>query len=266
MTSLLAALGVIGPALLLVMAVRKWFEPVSWKLTALFLLLALAVVGRGIFTSGVPVPLDEVVRGYPYRGIFGDIQAQNYLTNDTVKQILPWMHTVREQMFAGRAPLWNPHLFSGYPLLGNGQSAPFSPVFVATLFVPLPKQIVAMAGLKLFMALLFGFLLLRREGVSDAAALFGCVVFVFAIFNNAFLYYPMTAVTLLLPAAAYAVLLALRSRRAAPHVLLALVVASLLAGGHPESVVHVATGVVVLLSIEWVAPDRKSTRLNYSHL
>src|SRR5688500_17393801 len=262
MTSLLAALGVIGPALLLVMAVRKWFEPVSWKLTALFLLLALAVVGRGIFTSGVPVPLDEVVRGYPYRGIFGDIQAQNYLTNDTVKQILPWMHTVREQMFAGRAPLWNPHLFSGYPLLGNGQSAPFSPFFLATLYVPLPKQIVAMAGVKLFVALRFGFLLLRREGVSTAAALFGCTVFTFAIFNNVFLYYPMTAVTLLLPAAAYAVLSALHSRRAAPHVLVALVVALLLAGGHPESVVHVATAVLVLVLIEWISGARATPPAN----
>jgi hypothetical protein len=263
MTMLLAALGVIAPALLLVMAVRKWLEPVSWKLTALFLLLSLAVVGRGIFTSGVPVPLDEVVRGYPYRGIFGEVVAQNYLTNDTVKQILPWMQTAREQMFAGRAPLWNPHLFSGYPLLGNGQSAPYSPFFLATLFVPLPKQIVAMAGLKLFAALLFGFLLLRREGVSVGAALFGCTVFTFAIFNNVFLYYPMTAVTLLLPAAAYAVLFALRSRRAAPHVLVALVVASLLAGGHPESVVHVATAVVVLLSIEWFAPRWASARFTW---
>jgi hypothetical protein len=253
MSMVLAALGVIGPSILVAFAVRRWFEPVPWKLIALFLGLSLAVVGRGVFTGGVPVPLDEVVRGYPYRGIFGDVVAQNYLTNDTVKQILPWMHTVREQMFAGRSPLWNPHLFSGYPLLGNGQSAPFSPFFLATLFVPLPKQIVAMAGVKLFVALLFGFLLLRREGLSAAASLFGCTIFTFAIFNNVFLYYPMTAVTLLLPAAAYAVLVAVRTRRAAPHVLVAIVVASLLAGGHPESVVHVATAVVVLLGIEWIS-------------
>ena len=257
---LLAAAGVVLPSLLVTAAVRRWLEPLSWKLAALFLAMSLAVVGRGIFTSGAPVPLDEVVRGYPYRGVFGEIEAQNYLTNDTVKQILPWMHTVREQMFAGRAPLWNPHLFSGYPLLGNGQSAPFSPFFLATLFVPLPKQIVAMAGLKLFVALLFGFLLLRREGVSAAAALFGSVVFVFAVFNNAFLYYPMTAVTLLLPAAAYAVLLALRARRPAPVVLVAVVVASLLAGGHPESVVHVAVAVLVLMAVEWIVPRWRAER------
>ena len=45
---------------------------------------------------------------------------------------------------------------AGYPLLANGQSAPFSPLFLATLFVPLPDQIVAMAGLKIFLALVFG--------------------------------------------------------------------------------------------------------------
>src|SRR5438105_14996941 len=108
------------------------------------------------------------------------------------------MQVAREELFARRIPLWNRYSFSGYPLLGNGQSAPFSPFFLLTLFVPLPKQIVAMAGLKLFMALLFGFLLIRREGASNAASIFGSLLFAFAIFNNAFLYYPMTAVTLLL--------------------------------------------------------------------
>jgi hypothetical protein len=262
----LAALGVIVPSFIVTLAIRRWIEPVSWRMAGLCLAIALAVVGRSVFTTGMPVPLDEVVRGYPYRGIFGEVVAQNYLTNDTVKQILPWMHTVREQMFSGQVPLWNPHLFSGYPLLGNGQSAPFSPVFLATLFVPLPKQIVAMAGVKLFLALLFGFLLVRREGVSDAAAMFASVVFALAIFNNVFLYYPMTAVTLLLPAAAYGVLWALRERRAAPMVFVAIVVASLLAGGHPESVVHVTVAVLVLVGIEWIAPRWAAERFSWRDL
>ena len=72
---------------------------------------------------------------------------------------------------AGRAPLWNRHQFSGYPLLCNGQSAPFAPLFLATLFVPLPQQLVAMAGLKIFLALIFGWLFLRDEkGALPGAA------------------------------------------------------------------------------------------------
>ncbi|HSP15137.1 MAG TPA: YfhO family protein [Thermoanaerobaculia bacterium] len=249
----LTILGVTVPSALIVLAVRRWFDPVSWPIAALLLAIVFAFTARGVFTSGMPVPLDEVMRGYPYRGIFGVEKSKNYLTNDTVKQILPWMHVVREQFARGRAPVWDPYLFSGYPLLGNGQSAPFSPFFLLTLFVPLPKQIVAMAGLKLFVALLFGYLLIRREGAGHAASVFGSLLFAFAIFNNAFLYYPMTAVTLLLPAAAYAILLCLRRRSGAPVVLVAIVVASLLAGGHPESVFHVAIAVLALVLIDFIS-------------
>jgi hypothetical protein len=185
--------GVVLPSLLIALAVRRWFDRVSWRMVFLLLALSLLFIARGVFTPDMPVPLDEVVRGYPYRGLFGEVQAKNDLTNDTVKQILPWMQTAREELFHGRAPLWNPYLFCGYPLLGNGQSAPFAPIFLATLFVPLPKQLVAMAGVKLFTALLFGFLFIKREGTSDAAALFGSSIFAFAIINNCFLYYPMTS-------------------------------------------------------------------------
>lgn len=258
--------GVVLPSLLIALAVRRWLERVPWRIVWLLLALALLFIARGVFTRGMPVPLDEVVRGYPYRGLFGPVQAKNDLTNDTVKQILPWMQTVREELFRGHLPLWNPYLFCGYPLLGNGQSAPFSPFFLAMLFVPLPKQLVAMAGLKLFAALLFGFLFIKREGVSDAAALLGSSVFAFAIFNNCFLYYPMTAVTLLLPAAAYATTRTLRERAAAPFVLTTVVVASLLAGGHPESVVHVAMCCVALLLIERGARWRDWLRVTYAAL
>jgi hypothetical protein len=264
--ALLTLSGVAIPSLLVALAVRRWFERVSWRLCGLVLAISLTFIARGVFTPDLPVPLDEVMRGYPYRGIFHVVHSKNYLTNDTVKQIMPWMQTVREEFARGRAPLWNRHLFGGYPLLGNGQSAPFCPFFLATLFVPLPKQLVAMAGLKLFVCLLFGVLLIRREGVRTAAALCGAGMFTFCIFNNAFLYYPMTAVTLLLPAAAYGSILCLHQRRAAPVVLVALVVASLLAGGHPESAVHVAMAVVVLVAIEWVAPPDGAGRFRLGDL
>jgi len=221
--------GVVLPSLLAALAVRRWLERVPWRIVALLLALAVLFIARGVFTRDMPVPLDEVVRGYPYRGVFGPVEAKNDLTNYTVKQILPWMQTVREELFRGRAPLWNPYLFCGYPLLANGQSAPFSPVFLATLFVPLPKQLVAMAGVKLFLALVFGFLFIKREGTSDAAAILGSSVFAFAVFNNCFLFYPLTAVSLLLPAAAYATRRTVRERGVAPFVMTAIVVASLLA-------------------------------------
>jgi len=238
------------PALAIAAAVRRWYGPLPWSVVVLALALTLGFLGGAVLGKQLPVPVDEVMRGDPYRGVFGAVESRNPLTNDTVKQILPWMQVVREELLHGRAPLWNRYQFSGYPLLGNGQSAPFGPLFLLTLFAPLAQQLVAMAGLKLFLALLFGWLFLRDEGVSSAAALFGSIVFAFSVFETVYLYYPMTSVTSLLPAAAFAVRGCMRDGGRRWIVLLALVTASVASGGHPESAVHLGIACIVLLLFE----------------
>ena len=238
-------LGIVAPALLLVVCVRRWVADVPWRIAALFLALTLAFLGGAVFSSKLPVPVDEVARGYPWRGLFGDVQARNPSTNDTVKLFLPWMQAAREELFHFRAPLWNRYSFSGYPLLGNGESAPFSPLFLATLFVPLPKQIVAMAGLKIFAALLFTYLYMRAERASDAASIFAAIAFAFSTVMTVFLYYSAASVIAFLPAAAFALVHAQRN-----VVFVALVIATLMSNGHPESVLHIAIGCGVLMSIE----------------
>lgn len=246
----LTLLGIVGPAWLIVAATRKWLEPVSWRLAALLLALTLACLGAAVFTPHLPLPLDEVARGYPYRGVVGKVEVKNPLVNETVRQVLPWMQAVREAFSEGRAPLWNAYSYSGYPLLGSAQSAPFSPFFLLTLFVPLPKQVVAMAGLKIFVALLFTVLLLRSERVTSAAAVVGAAYFAFSVFQTVWLYYPMTNVTTLFPALLFTVVKVLRSASASAVVALALVTAAALTGGHPESVLHAALGTFFFLLVE----------------
>lgn len=254
-------LGIALPALLLSAAVRRWVVPVEWRYVLLFLTLTVGFLHGAVFTSQLPVPVDEAARGYPYRSVVGEVRPLNPLTNDTVKLFLPWMEVAREELFAFRAPLWNRYAFSGYPLLGNGEAAPFSPLFLSTLFVPLPKQIVAMAGLKIFVALLFGFLLARRAGASDASSCFAASAFAFSVFQTVFLYYSTTAVTAFLPAVLYALLEAQRQARRRDAVLVALVVATLLANGHPESVFHAAVGAGALLLIDLALSSDKRTWL-----
>lgn len=247
--------GICAPSLLIALAVRRWLVRVPWKIITLFLFLTFAFLGGAVFTTGIPVPLDEVARGYPHRGVTGEIAPRNPLTNDTVRLFLPWMHVVREELAAGNLPLWNRYAFSGYPLLGNGESAPFFPTFLATLFVPLPKQLVAMAGVKLFVSLLFTWLLIRRERLPSSAAVFAAVCFTFSVFQTVYLYYSTTAVTSLLPAAIFTVLhLFDNPRSRSAFWFCAIVVGVLQTAGHPESVLHVAVACVVLLLIEVVAP------------
>jgi hypothetical protein len=254
----LLLLGILLPAALLVACVRRWIAPVPWAIALLLMAMTLAFLHGAVFTSKLPVPVDEVARGYPWRGLFGDVVAANPLTNDTVKLFLPWMQVAREELSHGRAPLWNRYAFAGYPLLGNGESAPFSPLFLATLMVPLPKQIVAMAALKIFAALLFTFLFLKREQVSDAAAVFGAVVFSFSTLTTVFLYYSTASVVAFLPAAAFALLHAIDRQTKASIVLVALVIATLLANGHPESVLHIAVGCGAILLLDLIGnSDRR---------
>ena len=248
----LLLLGIIIPAALLVAAVRRWIAPVPWRTALLFLLMTLAFLHGAVFTTKLPVPVDEAARGYPWHGLFGDIAVRNPLTNDTVKLFLPWMQVAREELANFRAPLWNRYSFAGYPLLANGESAPFSPLFLATLFVPLPKQLVAMAALKIFAALLFTWLFLKREQASDAAATLGAVVFGFSAVMTVFLYYSTASVVAFLPAAAFALLHAIDRQTKASIVFVALIVATLLANGHPESVLHIAMGCGGILVIEWI--------------
>jgi hypothetical protein len=253
-------LGIVLPAALLVACVRRWIAPVPWTIALLLMALTLVFLHGAVFSSKLPVPVDEVARGYPWRGLFGDVVAANPLTNDTVKLFLPWMQVAREEFAHGRPPLWNRYSFAGYPLLANGESAPFSPLFLATLIVPLPKQIVAMAALKIFAALLFTYLFLKREKVSDAAAVFGAIIFGFSTVMTVFLYYSTASVVAFLPAAIFALLHSIDKQTKASIVFVALVIATLLANGHPESVLHIAVGCGGILVIEFLRRGRDMLR------
>jgi hypothetical protein len=251
-------LAIVLPSLLLVAALRRWIWPVPWRIAILFLVLTLVFLHGAVFTSKLPIPLDDAARPYPWRGIFGELSPRNGSTNDAATLFLPWMHAAREELRHFRAPLWNRYSFSGYPLLGNGESAPFSPLFLVTLFVRLPKQIVAMAGLKIFVALLFTFLLMKRERAGDAAAIFAAIAFAWSTVMAIFLYYSFASVVAFLPAAAFALLHAEDEPRKANIVFVALIVGTLLANGHPESVLHVAIGCGGLLVIDFAfSADRR---------
>src|SRR5947199_3794265 len=115
-----------------------------------------------------------------------------------------------------------------------------------------------MAGLKIFIALLFGFLFVKRFGGSDAAACFAACAYAFSVGETVNLYYSSGTVMSMLPAALYALLYAMDVSSKRGVVLVALVIAALMAGGHPESVLHIAIGASLLLAVElMLAADRR---------
>jgi len=251
---ILGLIGILAPAGLLVAAIRRWLDPMPWRVAGLMLALTLLFLGRVVFTAQSPLPLDAAAKGYPIRGVVGDIEVANSNTSETARQVLPWFAAVKDAFQAGRAPLWDRHSLSGHPLLGYGQAAPFSPFFLSTIYVPLPRQMLSMAALKLFVAMLFGCLLLRREGLGWSVSILGSMVFACSLFQVVFLYYPLTSVSALLPALLYSVSRLLDRPESASIVALALVTAGILSGGHPESALHAAAAAAGWLVLEAVAP------------
>ena len=126
------------------------------------------------------------------------------------------------------------------PLLGDPQSQTFEPLVLLALPLPLAAAVGVTAGLRVMIALVFFFLLLRRQGLSEGSALFGSLAFGLGGFLLLWLNWPIGNSPALLPLVLYA--LALTDERGARRDFLLLVVAifSLLVDGHPETILYVA--------------------------
>ncbi len=127
----------------------------------------------------VALVLPLVVFGVPQ--LFGG----TFLTGDNMIQNLPMRALVGWDLDHGIAPLWNPYLFSGTPLLGGfnaGAAYPLTwltavlPLFTAWTLTLVVAYDTALAGMYLF---------LRRQGMATTAATFGAVTFAFAGYMSA---------------------------------------------------------------------------------
>jgi hypothetical protein len=155
--------------------------------------------------------------------------------SDPVLQFVPWLSFARDELFAGRLPLWNPHQDGGVPLLGNGQSALGSPLAWPTLALGIDPGWNLSLLLRAVLAAAAAFLWLRDRGRSPEAAGLGAVAFALSGPFVAWLEHPHT-----LAAAGVPLLLLFGGRlaeRPARRDFAGLVLATylVLAGGHPET-------------------------------
>lgn len=169
----------------------------------------------------------------------------NQLQSDAVTQMQPWLLFNRQELAAGRFPLWNPLNAAGAPHFANYQSAVLSPFSVPFYVLDFKLALLVSAALKLLALGFFTYLFLREIGVGWIGATLGGVAFQFAGHNALLLYFPHVGAMCALPAGLYFVERALRrtgealaaGRRAHLAVPLAGLTASLVAGllaGNPE--------------------------------
>ncbi len=214
------------------------------KLGAALALAALPwlFTGPATFTGAIYAPLDIVYDAYPLRALRSEMGIPPLpipTLGDVVSQEIPWRKAVRAAVKRGELPLWNPHILSGEPLLAVQQPAVFHPGTWIGFLLPLAQAWTFEMSLRLFLALVCGYLFFRDLDLRETPAFIGAAAWAFSNYMVFFLGYPLSPAVAPFPL----LLLGLRRLARAPdRRASAIVVASLLlivTSGHPETLLHV---------------------------
>ena len=233
-------------------ALKRWYDPVPPRVLAVFALVLAALLGKVLFGGGILLPLDNLRVFFPFTRLAPADPPSLGLQGDLVNQIAPWGLEVRRALADGRWPLWNRWAGIGMPLLGDPQTQAFQPLVMAAWPFSTWTAAGITAALRVLVALVFFFLLLRRQGLGEPAALAGSLAFGMGGFLLLWLGWPMANGPALLPAVLYALVRVDESGRAQDLVLLFLATASLLLGGHPETILYsLALSALFLLARAW---------------
>ncbi|HWH44548.1 MAG TPA: YfhO family protein [Thermoleophilaceae bacterium] len=180
---------------------------------------------------------------------------------DSVVSLGPAMSFVRDSIWSGQLPLWNPYTEFGNPFWAQSQWGLLSPVHVPYLLpeglysIETAQTLVGM--LKIGVAISGAYLLARRFALSKPAAAFAGIAYGFGGYTTVWLSMPDTATTVFLPWVLLAIEWVLTGARpllgAAGLALLGFAAA---AGGHPEKLAMATLGVLVYVAVRLVQERR----------
>lgn len=218
------------------------FVTLSRPASAALILLPLCLTGRALVTGKVYAPIDLAYHFDPLASMatrVGIDRIANPLPSDVAVQFLPWNAALRWAVAHGQWPLWNPFELCGNVLAAAAQSAPFHPVTLLGLLLPMPDALGFMASMTYFLAALGMFLFLRSLELRALPSLFGAAGWMLSTYVVGFTHTAHGNAIALLP------LVMLGAHAVARHP--GVRATSLLAGalilmtlcGHPETSLHV---------------------------
>jgi hypothetical protein len=236
----LPALYVILATGALALALRRWYDPVPPRILLLFLAYVAVLLAPVLAGDAVLLPLDNLRLHPPYESLAPSNPRGVALQRDLVHQIAPWALEVKREVAAGRWPLWTSRQGAGTPLLADPQAQAFQPLVALAYPFSICTAAGVTAAFKVLAALLFMFLLLRRQGLGEAPAAAGATAFGLCGFVLLWLGWPLATAAALLPAVLYAVVRCDQVGGRRDHLLLTLAAAALLLSGHPETLLYEA--------------------------
>lgn len=169
----------------------RWSELPGWAPPLFFLLLSLLFLWRSSFTNEVFLPARLLGHIAPWNSVKSDpLPPWNPLRWDGIAQFYPWRNFAHETLRRGQIPLWNPYQFCGTPFVANSQSAVFYPGNLLFYLLPTMRAFGVSAVLHLTLCGWFTYLLLRRLGAGQPAALLAGVAYAFSSWQIQWLQLP----------------------------------------------------------------------------
>lgn len=236
-------LGLLGT--FLAAALRRWYDPVPGRVLAVFAVILVVLFAPVLFGGQVLLPLDKLREHVPYQELAPTRDHSHSLQSDLLRTVVPAQAAARTALEDGRWPLWNRRAGAGMPLLADPPAQALQPLALLGLALPLPRSAGFVAALRMWVALIFTYLWLRRQGFYGGRAVAGSLVYSLG-FLMFWVGWPVANVAAFLPVALYAVLRCEEDCHGkAGAFLLTLALAGLLLGGDPEATL--CAGALLLL-------------------
>lgn len=241
LVDLLPGLHVLIVATALVWVLRRWYDPVPTRALVVFALVMVLLFGQVLFFGGILLPLDNLRNSPPFQDLARSQPSGFWMQADQLEDFAPYFAQVRRSLATGEWPLLNPLVGAGEPLLVNTQAQHFHPLMALTYVLPLSQALGAIAALKVLVAMLFFFVLCRRLGLGEEAALSGSLAYGLSGFMLLYLGWPQTQSAAVLPLMLYALEGVITRRARQDWVLLGVASITLLLAGHPETMLYAMT-------------------------
>jgi hypothetical protein len=216
-------------------------------MAGLLFLLALLFFSPGLPPFRVAAPMESLLVFPPWHSYYPEADTP-FRGGDLLFQQLPWRHWSQDELAAGRFPLWSSTPTGGAPLFAHSQPGVLHFLHLFWVLMPVGWGLGIVLAVKVWLAGLGMWTFLRALDLHATASGLTAVSFMFSASLVNWLPWTHSNIMLLLPWLAWAVYawLVLQQRAALP--ITALLVASGVLAGHPESlfIVGLTTGVWTL--------------------
>src|SRR5437763_4575589 len=171
------------------MLMVRRFTAVSRSASAAVIGLPFCFTGRALLTGKVYAPIDVGYLFEPLASLATKVGVE-HVTNPTLSdvyaQFLPWNAALRWAVEHRQWPLWNPFELCGNVLAAAAQAAPYHPLTLVGVLMPMADALTFAATSGYFVAALGAFLLLRAVGLRELPSLFGAAGWTFSTYVVSF--------------------------------------------------------------------------------